>query len=443
MAVRGLAVSTVIAIAAIACGTDTQVHPAPPGCTPPPRSTGGAVALASAFGGQSFTSPVELVSGPGQRMYVLEQKGVVRVVPASGATASTAVDISKSVVSGGEAGLLGIAFDPNFADNGFVYLDFTAPLVAPRSGVAFQSVIARFHSSDGGATFDPASEKRLLVVDQPFTNHNGGHLAFGPDGFLYISFGDGGSGGDPFHNAQNKDVLLGKLLRIDPGGGDPFGIPDTNPFAHGGGRPEIYAYGLRNTWKFSFDRTTGDLWAADVGQNEFEEVDRIVLGGNYGWNVREAKHCFEASSCATPSDGLVDPVVEYGRDEGVSITGGYVYRGTKVPSLLGRFVYGDFATGHVWAIEQSADGTFVPVSLLTTDQKISTFGQDADGELYVVDYASGKVSRLCCRARRRSRSRTANTGCSRHAANASRATRRWQASRWGSRRGSSIARSLA
>ena len=387
-------VSVVAGTAAFACGRDTQVHAVPLGCVPPPRSTGGAVALAPAFGGQSFTSPIELAAGPGQRMYVLEQKGVVRVVDASGAPAGTALDISKTIVSGGEAGLLGIAFDPKFADNSFVYLDFTVPLAAPRSGVVFQSVIARFHSNDGGATFDPASQKRLLVVDQPFTNHNGGHLAFGPDGFLYISFGDGGSGGDPFRNGQNKDVLLGKLLRIDPAGGDPYGIPDTNPFAHGGGKPEIYAYGLRNTWKFSFDRMTGDLWAADVGQNKFEEVDRIVLGGNYGWNVREAKHCFEATSCATPNDGLVDPVVEYGRDEGVSITGGYVYRGTKIPSLVGKLVYGDFATGHVWAIDQSPDGAFVPVSLLTTDQKISSFGQDADGEIYVVDYASGKVSML-------------------------------------------------
>ena len=359
---------------------------------PPPRSADATVALAPAFGGQSFTSPVELIAGPGNRFYVLEQKGVVRVVDPSGAPAQTALDISASIVAGGEAGLLGLAFDPNFADNGFVYLDFTAPLPQPRSDVVFQSVIARFHSSDGGITIDPSSQKRLLVVDQPYTNHNGGHLAFGPDGFLYISLGDGGSGGDPNGNGQNKNVLLGKLLRIDPNGGEPYGIPPSNPFAGGGGRPEIFAYGLRNTWKFSFDKATGELWAGDVGQNKFEEVDRIVLGGNYGWNVREAKHCYNASQC--PTEGFIDPVVEYGRDEGVSITGGYVYRGTRLPALVGKFLYGDFATGRIWAVDKTADGAFVPLLLLETDLKISTFGQDAAGEIFVVDYASGKANQL-------------------------------------------------
>ena len=365
---------------------------AAPGCVPPPRSSDAAVALAPALGGQSFASPVELIAGPGKRFYVLEQKGRVRVVEPSGAPATTALDISATIVAGGEAGLLGLAFDPKFADNGFVYLDFTAPLASPRAGVVFQSVVARFHSNDGGATIDPGSEKRLLVVDQPFTNHNGGHIAFGPDGLLYIALGDGGSGGDPNGNGQNKNVLLGKMLRIDPNGGDPYAVPPSNPFAGGGGRPEIFAYGLRNPWKFSFDRATGELWAGDVGQNKFEEVDRIVLGGNYGWNVREAKHCFNASTCA--SDGLVDPVIEYARDQGVSITGGYVYRGTRLPSLVGKLVYGDFATGHIWAVDKSADGSFVPLSLLETDHKISTFGQDDDGEIYVFDYASGKASQL-------------------------------------------------
>ena len=359
---------------------------------PPPRSSETTVALASALGGQTFTKPVEMVAGPGNSFYILEQSGVVRVVDPAGAPGKVALDISARIVAGGEAGLLGIAVDPKFVDNGFVYLDFTAPLPQPRNGVVFQSVIARFHSSDGGATIEAGSEKRLLVVDQPFTNHNGGHLAFGPDGFLYIALGDGGAGGDPNDNGQNKNVLLGKLLRIDPNGGDPYGIPASNPFAGGGGRPEIYAYGLRNPWKFSFDKETGELWAGDVGQGKFEEVDRIVLGGNYGWKVREAKHCFLADACAT--DGLIDPVVEYGRDQGVSITGGYVYRGAKLPALFGKYVYGDFATGRIWAVDKGADGAFVSLPLVETELQISSFGQDASGEIYVVDYATGRVSQL-------------------------------------------------
>jgi uncharacterized repeat protein (TIGR03806 family) len=359
---------------------------------PPPRSTDASIKLTSAFGGQKLTMPVELVPGPGNRFYVLEQKGAVRALDAGGAPATTALDITAKVISGGEAGLLGIAFDPKFADNGFVYLDFTAPLAQPMPGAVFQSVIARYHSSDGGATFDPASEKRLLVLDQPFANHNGGHLAFGPDGFLYISFGDGGSGGDPQGNGQNKNVLLGKILRIDPNGGDPYASPPSNPFAGGGGRPEIFAYGLRNTWKFSFDTANGAMWAGDVGQGKYEEVDRIVSGGNYGWNTREGKHCYGAEGCATA--GLIDPVVEYDHSEGISITGGYVYRGTKIPGLIGKFVYGDFGTGRIWAVDQTGPDTFAPMLLAETELKISTFGQAPDGELYVADYGTGAIHAL-------------------------------------------------
>ena len=377
-----------------ACDDDTIVRAVPlvPAvCVPPPRPTGATVKLTTAFGGQSFTSPIEMIAIPGGRFYVVEQKGVVRVLGADGAPASTALDISTRLVSGGEAGLLGIALDPRFADNGFVYLDFTAPLPSPVAGVAFQSVVARFHSNDGGATLDPSSEKRLLVVDQPYSNHNGGHIAFGPDGMLYIALGDGGSGGDPMGNGQNKDVLLGKILRIDPTG-DPYSIPSSNPFATGGGRPEIFAFGLRNPWKFSFDSATGELWAGDVGQGKNEEIDRIVLGGNYGWNTREGKHCYKDPAC--PSAGFVDPVVEYDRSEGVSVTGGYVYRGTKLPGLFGKFIYGDFGTGRIWAVEQTGTDSFAPLLLAETQLKISTFGQAADGELFVADYGTGTLRRL-------------------------------------------------
>ncbi|MDB4934789.1 MAG: hypothetical protein JWP87_1761 [Labilithrix sp.] len=378
-----------------ACSDSDTIVPPPPvqvgggRCVPPPRSTDATIKVTPAFGGQKLSAPIELIAGPGNRFYALEQKGLVRVLDAAGSPATTALDISAKITSGGEAGLLGIAFDPKFADDGFVYLDFTAPVAQPKKGVVFQSVIARFHSNDGGLTIDPASEKRILVVDQPFANHNGGHIAFGPDGFLYISLGDGGSGGDPMRNGQNKDVLLGKVLRIDPRGGDPYAIPPSNPFAAGGGRPEIFAYGLRNTWKFSFDTVSGELWAGDVGQNKYEEVDRIVLGGNYGWNTREGKHCFAADTCAT--EGFIDGLVEYDHSEGVSITGGYVYRGTKIPGLFGKFVYGDFGSGRIWAVEKTGPDSFAPMLLAQTELKISTFGQAPDGELFVADYGTGVI----------------------------------------------------
>lgn len=390
-----LTLALAVSLSAGGCGEDTAItQPAvvtPGTCVPPPRSTEASVAFAPALGDQAFAGPVEVVNGPGRRFYVVEQKGAVRVVDAAGGPMTTALDLTASITAGGEAGLLGIAFDRDFAQNGFAYLHYDARLT-PAPGVVFQSVIARFHSNDGGLTFDPASEKRLLLVDQPFSNHNGGKIAVGPDGLLYVALGDGGSGGDPRGNGQNKDVLLGKILRIDPKSGDPYGIPPTNPFANGGGRPEIFAYGLRNTWKFSFDTLTGEIWAGDVGQSRYEEVDRIVLGGNYGWNTREGKHCFGDLTCS--AEGLIDPVVEYPRSDGVSITGGYVYRGTKLPALYGKFVYGDFGSGRMWAVEKNADGTFGSRLLAETNFKISTFAQDADGELYVADYGTGKVQQL-------------------------------------------------
>ncbi|MDF2693357.1 MAG: hypothetical protein K0S65_1740 [Labilithrix sp.] len=383
----GLAFTFALAVVAACSGDDPP--PAPPGpCLPPPRY-GASIELVPALGDLRFSAPVELVFGPGGRAYVVEQGGIVKVVPPGGGEPTVALDISDRITSGGEAGLLGLAFDPAFAENGFVYLYFTAKLEV-KEGVVFQDVVARMFSADGGATFDPSSQKILIQVDDPFSNHNGGHIAFGPDRFLYIGMGDGGSGGDPKGNGQNKDVLLGKLLRIDPNGGEPYGIPPSNPFASGGGRPEIYAYGLRNPWKFSFDKVTGELWLADVGQSRNEEINRIILGGNYGWSIREGKHCYEATTCAT--DGLIDPIAEYPRSQGVSVTGGYVYRGSKIPALVGKFVYGDFGSGNLWSVD--AFGQPSGTLLTPTNLKISTFGQDDAGEVYVVDYASGTVKQL-------------------------------------------------
>lgn len=379
----------------VACGDDDPAPPPPtPACRPPSRVASSNVALASAapFGDRTFDKPIEIVSGPGGRFYVLEQKGLARVVPPDGGEPTVAIDLTGNITAGGEAGLLGIAFDPRFAENGFVYLHFNRPIDV-KPGVVFQSVIARYTSNDGGATFDTASEKILLAVDQPFSNHNGGKIAFGPDRFLYIGLGDGGSGGDPQKNGQNKDVLLGKILRIDPNGGDPYGIPPSNPFAGGGGRPEIYAYGIRNPWKFAFDAATGELWLADVGQSRYEEIDKVVLGGNYGWNTREGAHCFPAGSECS-AEGFIDPVVEYGRADGQSVSGGYVYRGSKIPGLFGKYVYGDFGSGTIWAVEQGEGGKPFGAKLAQTELKIATFAQGADGEMFVADFVTGRVQAL-------------------------------------------------
>src|SRR3989442_127947 len=297
---------------------------APPG---PP----GPVALQDAFAGVRFQAPLQVLQAPGEgRFFVVEKGGTVRTV--SGSAASTFLDIHTRVNSApAEAGLLGLAFHPNWTQNHQVFLNYTAFSAA--SPVNLRTTISRFTSADGGATLDPASEQVLLTVEQPFENHNGGGVAFGPDGLLYLGLGDGGSAGDPSGNAQNPARLLGKLLRIDVDSGTPYAIPPSNPFASGGGRGEVYAFGLRNPWRFSFDRATGALWLADVGQDTWEEVDIIVSGGNYGWSPREGTHCYPpgTSSCAGP---YLDPVVEYSHAEGASITGGYVYRGAALPRLV-------------------------------------------------------------------------------------------------------------
>ncbi len=380
-----------VAAGSSACSSD----PEPPGglplsqCVAPARPKDATIRLEAALGDQAFQSPVDLVEGPGKRFYVVEQGGRVRVVEPGASTSTLAIDIAARITSGGEAGLLSVAFDPAFTQNGFVYLHFTSPVAGPVQGTrVFESVIARYQSKDGGLTFDPSTEKRVIAVDQPFSNHNAGKIAFGPDGNLYFGLGDGGSGGDPQGHGQNTGTLLGTIVRIDPKG-DPYAVPPTNPFVGGGGRPEIYAYGLRNPWKIAFDPATGDLWAGDVGQGKYEEIDRITLGGNYGWRTREGAHCYNADTCET--QGLIDPVVEYGRSDGFSVTAGHVYRGAKIPALLGKLIFGDFGTGRIWAVDRDANGASFAALLLASDLRISTFGQGSDGEVYVADYATGRV----------------------------------------------------
>jgi uncharacterized repeat protein (TIGR03806 family) len=367
-------------------------------CVAPATTTGGGatIALQRVFQSVALTQPVAMLQAPGDdsRWFVLEKTGIVRVF-ANSANPTASAFITLPVNSSGEGGLLGMAFDPNFATNGFVYLSFTesTPMV---------SVVARFAVTPDGATLDPATKLEIIRVDQPsFTNHKGGNIAFGPDGFLYLGLGDGGSGGDPQGHGQNTNDLLGDFVRIDvanatvasryaiPMGatGNPF---QNNPIcpATGGAQscPEIYASGMRNPWRWSFDSATGDLWVGDVGQGAREEIDRVERGGNYGWNCREGLIAY--NSCPTPAANFDDPVHDYGRSLGASVTGGYVYRGAALPALVGRYVFGDFVTGRIWRLIPNSGG-FTAEDLLDTAFLIASFGQGNDGELYVVHHGTG------------------------------------------------------
>lgn len=350
--------------------------------------------LAPVFPDLRFERPVAMIQSPlrDDVRYVVAQRGIVWRVNGTGrsATRSVFADIEDRVEDGpNEAGLLGMAFHPDFAANGAVFLSYTT------SAQGLTSRIARYRSSDDGRTLDVDSEKVLLSLKQPYGNHNGGHIAFGPDGYLYAGYGDGGAGGDPLDNGQNPDTLLGTILRIDVDGGEPYATPADNPFADGGGRPEVYAYGLRNPWRFAFDPATGALWAGDVGQNQYEEIDVIRPGGNYGWNIREGAHCYRSSDCRT--DGLIDPVAEYSHRDGCSVTGGHVYRGTAVPALDGQYIYGDYCSGLVWAMSAGDPAAAEPRLILDTDMAISSFAQDRDGEVYVIDHDRGGIHRLAPR----------------------------------------------
>jgi len=370
-------------------------------CVAPAKTApaGTSIQTQRVFQSVSLSEPVAMLQAPRDtsRWFVLQKTGSVRVFPNTASPAATTF-ITLSVNSGGEGGLLGMAFDPNFAANGFVFLSFTenpTPMV---------SVVARFTVNPGGATLNPSSRLDIIRVNQPsFTNHKGGNIAFGPDGFLYLGLGDGGSSGDPNGHGQNTNDLLGDFVRLDVSNATvatPYVIPKGatgNPFqnnpicpATGGAQscPEIYASGFRNPWRWSFDSATGDLWVGDVGQDRFEEIDRVQRGGNYGWNCREGFTAF--NNCPTPAANFAEPVADYGRTLGTSVTGGYVYRGTQLPSLLvGRYIFGDFTTGTIWQLAPNGSGGFTREQLLDTTLSISSFGEGNDGELYVVDYNGG------------------------------------------------------
>lgn len=333
---------------------------------------------------KDIVNPTSIATAPGSRaIYIALQRGVVLVLENERAPAKPFLNIESKVTSGGELGLLGLAFHPRFSENKKFYINYT--VLRP----SLVTVIAeRIAGKD--------SERELLSFAQPYRNHNGGQLAFGPDGFLYIGTGDGGSAGDPHGNAQNLGTLLGKILRIDvdkTNGSQPYSIPKDNPLTRAGERKEIFAWGLRNPWRFSFDRETGDLFAADVGQYAWEEINLVERGGNYGWKIREGKHCFEPR-LGCPTKNLMDPIFEYGRDQGYSVTGGYVYRGKKLPELKGAYVYGDFGSGKIWALRYDRKQKRVTTpEVLVTDIPVSTFGEDADGEILVGSYA-GEVFRF-------------------------------------------------
>lgn len=325
------------------------------------------------------------------RLFVLEKSGLIQIIQDGEVLGPPFLDISDRVGSqGSEQGLLGLAFHPDYAGNGFFYVNYT--------DLNGNTVIARFQVTSDPNRADPGSEKRLLQVDQPFANHNGGNVTFGPDGYLYLGLGDGGSGGDPMGNAQSLDTLLGKILRIDVDSGDPYGIPPDNPFANGGGLPEIWAYGLRNPWRFSFDQLNQDLYIGDVGQNQWEEIDFLPAGHpggvNFGWNYREGAHPYEGEPPANLN--LIEPVAEYSHAQGCSVTGGYVYRGVDLPQWEGVFLYGDYCSGIVWGLLHQPDGSWQKATLFESGSRIASFGQDEGGEIYLLDIR-GAIYRLAGR----------------------------------------------
>jgi glucose/arabinose dehydrogenase len=343
-------------------------------------------------------APTAIAAAPdgSGRLYVTEKAGTIRIVRGTTLVAEPFLDIRTLVgSSGSEQGLLGLAFHPRYTDTRTFFVNYT-----DRNG---DTVVARYRVSADPERADPVSATVILTVRQPAANHNGGHLAFGPDGKLYIGLGDGGGAGDRFGNAQNPATLLGKMLRIDIDGGEPYAIPPDNPFRDRPGyRPEIWALGLRNPWRYSFDRATGDLYIADVGQNAYEEINfqpAASKGGeNHGWPRMEGTHCYPAGAACERS-GLVLPIGEYGRSGGCSVTGGYVYRGRAEPALTGAYLFADFCSGIFWSLHRDATGRWVHTELLRSRISISSFGEDEAGELYVAGYNDGTIYRV--RAARR------------------------------------------
>ena len=361
--------------------TDLPASPAPPTEFPDPAAFSWSPIAAG------LQSPIDIQTAGDDRLFIVEQRGVVVIVDETGLRQEPFLDIRDRVFdTGNEQGLLGLAFHPDFAANGAFYVDYT--------GGTGDTVIARFHAGADPNRADPESEFVLLQIDQPFPNHNGGRVIFGPDGYLYIGTGDGGSQGDPQGRAQNPDSLLGKILRLDVDGGEPYAIPPDNPFVAGGGRPEIWALGLRNPWRFDFDPATGDLFIGDVGQNQWEEIDFLSAGSsggaNFGWDLREGLASYEGDS----SPAFTDPVAVYSHAEGgCSVTGGEVIRDPSLPEWQGIYLYGDFCSGLIWGLFRDGSGAWQNRLLFDSGFQITSFGSGVDGAVYVLDRA-GEVYRL-------------------------------------------------
>lgn len=357
----------------------------------------GTIILEEAYPQLEFTRPVDLQhAGDGSdRIFVVEQRGVISVFEndSESAEKTTFLDIESQVEDkGNEEGLLGLAFHPDYADNGYFYVNYTA-------SNPDRTVISRFQVSSADQNVaEEGSETVILEFDQPYSNHNGGQLSFGPDGLLYIAVGDGGSGGDPQGHGQNLQTLLGTILRIDINrqeNGRNYAIPSDNPYVNHteGARAEIYAYGLRNPWRFSFDAQNGQLWTGDVGQNSYEEIDIIEKGGNYGWNIMEASHCFKPEENCDQT-GLKMPVWEYDRSQGdISITGGFVYRGPSIGALEGLYVYADYVSGRIWTLANAQSESPENEELLRASFPVSSFGVDQQNELYICGF-DGKIYRF-------------------------------------------------
>ena len=360
------------------------------GCTDAATPDTTAVQLDTSVVARGLQAPLYLTAPAGDpRLFVVEQPGRIRVIVGGVLQPTPFLDLTSRVSYGGEQGLLSVAFHPDYVANGYFYVDYT--------DTAGDTRVERYQVGPDPNVADPGSAKLILFVDQPYANHNGGLVVFGPDGKLYVGLGDGGSGGDPQGNGQNRSTLLGKLLRIDVDAGDPYAVPPDNPFVGvSGARGEIWAYGLRNPWRFAFDREAQRLYIADVGQNRWEEVDVAPAtdgGLDFGWNVMEGNECYSTSSCNQA--GLTLPVLVYGHSDGCSITGGYVYRGQSIPTLRGTYFYSDYCSG--WLKSFRYDGS-------VTEQRdwglslgnVLSFGEDAAGELYVLS-ANGNVYRLVSR----------------------------------------------
>lgn len=342
-----------------------------------------------------LSQPLLVTHAGDNRLFIVEKIGRIRIVKDGALLPTPFLNLIAAVSTGGEQGLLGLAFHPNYATNGKFYVSYT--------NLAGTSVVAEYNRSPANPDRAEGPGRIVLWVGQPYPNHNGGHIAFGPDGYLYVGLGDGGNAGDPENRAQDLYSLHGKMLRIDVNGTEPgrnHRIPPDNPFVGRPGLVAIWSLGLRNPWRWSFDRLTGDLWIGDVGQNNLEEINRSVRGAqlagrgvNYGWSTMEGRSCYKPSSGCNRA-GLEPPINQYSHEYGCSVTGGYVYRGAAYPVLYGGYLFGDFCSGRIWTIDAAAPSPAPRVALRQTNFMISSFGEDAAGELYLTDYRSGSVHRL-------------------------------------------------